>query len=49
LDVSSITTKISPIVGSIYGGTLMTITGTNYGKEKADNPVQISFNGALGS
>lgn len=49
LDVSSTTTDISPKIGSIYGGTLLTITGTNYGKQKADNPVQISFNGALGS
>lgn len=27
----------------------MTIQGTNYGKVKTDNPVQISFNGGLGS
>jgi hypothetical protein len=33
----------------MHGGTLFTITGKNFGKEKTDNPVQISYNGGLGS
>ena len=49
LDVSSSVTSYSPKKGSIYGGTLLTIQGTNYGTVKTDNPVQISFNGGLGS
>ena len=49
LDVSSTVTSYSPTTGSIYGGTLLTITGTNFGNEFTDNPVQISSNGALGS
>lgn len=32
LDVSSKVTNYSPKIGSIYGGTLLTITGTNFGK-----------------
>ena len=47
--VGSNITLISPNVGSIYGGTLLTITGTNYGNVKTDNPVQISYNGGVGS
>jgi hypothetical protein len=39
LDVSSKVTAVSPKVGSIHGGTLMTITGTNFGTQKTDNPV----------
>jgi len=39
LDVSSKVTDVSPKVGSIYGGTLLTITGTNFGDQKTDNPV----------
>ena len=35
--------------GSIYGGTLLTIEGVNFGKVITDNPVQISRNGGLGS
>lgn len=49
LTVGSNVTAISPTTGSIYGGTLMTITGTNFGKEFTDNPVQISTLGAVGS
>jgi hypothetical protein len=49
LDVSSTVTLVTPLTGSIYGGTLLTITGTNYGTKKTDNPVQISFNGGLQS
>jgi hypothetical protein len=37
--VGSNITSISPNVGSIYGGTLLTITGTNYGSEITDNPI----------
>ena len=39
--VESKTTKITPLIGSIYGGTLVTLTGTNWGNEKTDNPVEI--------
>jgi hypothetical protein len=49
LDVSSKVTNVSPLVGSIYGGTLVTITGTNFGTEKTDNPVQLSTHGGIGS
>lgn len=49
LTVGSNVTSISPQSGSIYGGTLITITGTNFGKEFTDNPVQISTLGAVGS
>jgi hypothetical protein len=31
LDVSSKISSVTPTVGSIYGGTLLTITGTNFG------------------
>lgn len=47
--VESRVTDVTPKTGSIYGGTLLTITGTNFGTEKTDNPVQISFNGGVGS
>lgn len=47
--VGSEVTTFSPIIGSVYGGTLITISGTNWSKDKLDNPVSISFNGALGS
>jgi hypothetical protein len=33
--------SISPTTLSIYGGNLITITGTNFGSEITDNPVQI--------
>ena len=39
LTVSTEVTSISPAVGSIYGGTLITIKGTNFGSEITDNPV----------
>jgi len=39
LDVSAKVTKVTPLVGSIYGGTLLTIAGTNFGTQKTDNPV----------
>lgn len=47
--VGSEVTTFSPQVGSIYGGTLITIEGTNWSKDKYDNPVSISYNGALGA
>jgi hypothetical protein len=38
-DVGSTMTSYSPNTGSIYGGTLITIHGTNWSKYKQDNPV----------
>lgn len=49
LNVGTTVKSYEPKQGSIYGGTLLTITGTNFGKEKTDNPVQISTLGAAGS
>jgi len=49
LTVGSNVTAVSPNTGSIYGGTLITITGNNFGSEFTDNPVQISTLGAVGS
>jgi hypothetical protein len=49
LDVSASVTSYTPMTGSIYGGTLITITGTNFGTVYTDNPVQISSNGGIGS
>jgi hypothetical protein len=49
LDVSASVTSFTPTSGSIYGGTLLTITGTNFGTVYTDNPVQISSNGGIGS
>jgi hypothetical protein len=49
LTVGSNVTDYSPKQGSIYGGTLLTITGTNFGSEFTDNPVQISTLGGVGS
>lgn len=39
LTVGSNVTSYTPMTGSIYGGTLLTITGTNFGSEFTDNPV----------
>ena len=39
LTVGSNITSIYPNTGSIYGGSLLTITGTNYGNEITDNPI----------
>jgi hypothetical protein len=47
--VGSNVTSYTPMVGSIYGGTLLTITRTNFGSEFNDNPVQISTLGGVGS
>jgi len=41
LDVSANVTDWSPKQGSKYGGTLVTITGYNFGSAKTDNPVMI--------
>jgi len=47
--VGSEITSISPRVGSVYGGQLLTIKGTNWDSDPQNNPVSIVFNGALGS
>jgi hypothetical protein len=50
LTVGSHVTSYSPMSGSIYGGTLLTIKGTNWDpKIKTNNPVSIVYNGALGA
>jgi hypothetical protein len=41
IKVESYISSYTPKVGSIYGGTLLTLTGVNWGKEKTDNPVVI--------
>lgn len=41
LDVSANVLDWSPKQGSKYGGTLVTITGYNFGTQKTDNPVMI--------
>jgi hypothetical protein len=47
--VGSNVTNVSPDQGSRYGGSLLTITGTNFGTVPTDNPVQISTLGGVGS
>ena len=49
LDVSASVSSVSPKVGSIYGGTLVTITGQNFGNVYTDNPVSITYNGGVGA
>jgi hypothetical protein len=44
LDVSGSVDSISPLSGSIYGGTLLTIKGSNFGNAFTDNPVQLQMN-----
>lgn len=39
LDVSASVTEFTPMTGSIYGGTLLTISGNNFGTVATDNPV----------
>ena len=39
LDVNAYVDDYTPKVGSIYGGTLLTITGRNFGDTYTDNPV----------
>jgi hypothetical protein len=41
LDVHATILSVSPTIGSIYGGTLVTITGENFSDEPLDNPVTI--------
>ena len=43
LHVGASVTSYSPTTGSIYGGTLLTITGENFGDQATDNPVQLYF------
>ena len=50
LDTSTITftsigkiTGFDPIEGSIYGGTVITITGINFSDRSTDNPVQVGY------
>ena len=45
LNVGATVTNVSPKISSIYGGTVITITGTNFGTTKTDNPVSIFQNG----
>lgn len=40
LTVESKVTAIAPLKGSLLGGTLVTIDGTNFSKNKLDNPVK---------
>ena len=47
--VGSEVSTFSPQIGSIYGGTLITIHGNNWSTDKLNNPVSISYNGALGA
>lgn len=47
--VGSEITSLEPKIGSIYGGQLITIHGTNWDTDPQNNPVSIVFNGALGS
>jgi hypothetical protein len=47
--VGSNVTDVSPNTGSRYGGSLITITGNNFGTVPTDNPVQMSTNGGVGS
>jgi hypothetical protein len=49
LDVNTYVDSYSPKIGSIYGGTLLTIQGRNFGTVITDNPVQISTNGGVDS
>ena len=49
LDVNTYVDSYSPKQGSIYGGTLLTIKGRNFGTVITDNPIQLSTNGAVNS
>ena len=49
LDVNAYVTDYSPKTGSIYGGTLLTIQGSNFGTAITDNPVQLSAGGGIGN
>lgn len=45
LTVESYVSSITPLTGSIYGGTLLTITGKNFGTVATDNPVELFLQG----
>jgi hypothetical protein len=45
LTVEAVVESVSPLSASIYGGTLMTIKGRNFGDVYTDNPVSIFHNG----
>jgi hypothetical protein len=47
--VGATVTSVSPKISSVFGGTLLTIQGTNFGAVYTDNPVSIVYNGALGA
>jgi hypothetical protein len=44
LTCESKVTAIAPLTGSYLGGTVVTITGTNYSTNKLDNPVKVGNN-----
>ena len=44
LTVGSTVTNITPLIGSMNGGTLVTITGTNFSIDPLDNPVKVGPN-----
>jgi len=47
LTIGSTISSMSPSSGSVYGGSLLTIKGNNFGTTATDNPVSIVYNGAL--
>jgi hypothetical protein len=49
LKVGAKVTAVDKTQISRNGGTILTITGQNFGTEITDNPVQVSYNGGLGS
>lgn len=44
ITVGSQVTGISPLSGSVLGGTLVTIDGINFSDDKYDNPVKVGSN-----
>ena len=44
LTCESKVTAIAPMTGSYLGGTVVTITGTNFSTNKLDNPVKVGNN-----
>mmetsp|Transcript_20906 Transcript_20906/g.32384 ORF Transcript_20906/g.32384 Transcript_20906/m.32384 type:complete len:174 (+) Transcript_20906:3305-3826(+) len=49
LEVGAKVTSVSTNTLSPFGGTRLIINGQNFGNELTDNPVQISYNGGVGS
>lgn len=47
LTVGSSITSITPTMGSMFGGTLVTITGINFSTDPLDNPVKVGPNYCL--